>query len=726
MKTNKHAKRLFQIAPIALAIAQFCATNSWSQEATKLAPIEIQVEPAPAPYSATRTSSATKNDTPLLETPMAVQVVPRDVIDDRLSRTGLQVISNVSGVQPALYQFYDFYQLRGFTSTYGNVFRDGLQLQGINGAENLAFVESVEVVKGPSSVLYGQIDPGGFVNMVTKKPQAEQAISLEQQFGSWGSSRSTFDATGKLSDDGALLYRFIFDADKADSWVDNVHHDNTAFAASVSWKPSARLESNFQLEHYNSKLTWPEGTVPVIGDQPANLPRNFTSIYPASWTDYPYTVDRSLLAYSWNYLLDSGWKVTNRFHYLTTDENQRGVYADGFDGVDTFATSRFTNTAPWARETYNTNLDIQGDIKLGSVTHKLLVGTDWSQFTDRSSGSTGSIPGAPAIQIYNPVFANIQSTLQGLAAADAGNIIYTDKSTDFGLYFQDQIALNSQWNALVGGRWDWATSNYATTYGDRSSGCYPTCTGEPVISDPDLHEFSPRAGLLFKATPEVSIYASYSKSFGLGNGASNTGEPFPPEVGEQYELGTKWTALGGKVTASLTYFDLTKKNIAQYDPVTYDKFIVGEVNSKGIEFDIAGQVSKNISVIGSYTYDDAIITRDPLNGTQLNHFSGVAPQVASVWTKYDSAPGAQTGWAFGVGLYGSSARWGDDANTWQLPGYGRLDAMVGYRTGLAGHRVTAQLNVNNLLDKWYFESGSYGMAAYGAPRNILASLKVEL
>jgi iron complex outermembrane receptor protein len=278
----------------------------------------------------------------------------------------------------------------------------------------------------------------------------------------------------------------------------------------------------------------------------------------------------------------------------------------------------------------------------------------------------------------------------------------------------------------LGGRFDRAEDAYADTYGSRDSACYPHCTASfPVTPYATDTAFSPRAGLLYKLSPSASVYASYAKSFGSANGRDNLGNRLQPQVGTQYELGAKAVLDGGRLTASATLFDLTKTNITEYDPTDFFPHVVGEARSRGLELDLAGQLNANWSVIGSYTLDQAIITNDPYSGTQGKRLSGVAPQVLSLWAKFDTAPGAAEGWAWGAGVYGSAQRQGDDLNTWQIPGYGRVDAMLAYRTRVRLTKVAVQLNLNNLLDQRYFDHGGYGAAAYGAPRNMTGSVKVD-
>lgn len=722
---NKNLQPL-RASAVALAVASAGAT-AWAQsESTQqLQRVEI-TGAADRSYVVKSSSSATKGDAPLLETPMAVQVVPREVLDDRQIRTSLDAIKNVSGVQSPIYEFYDQFLIRGFDSGYGTTFRNGLQLRGITNAVDYTFVDRVEVIKGPTSMLYGRVEPGGFVNIVTKKPQAPSLTTVELQAGRWGAWRASVDSTGSVSADGQWLYRVGADVDRADSWVQNAHRDNKALAASLAWRPNADFDARVDLEHYDRRTTWLDATVPIVGDRPAPVARSFTTIFPQSWTDYPYTVKRTLLALEWNLRLSEHWKLTQRLHSVYSNENQQGVYADGFDGVDSFTGVRFTHTGPnWVRHTLATNLDLAGEFSTGDIKHRLLVGIDWSRFTDDTPGSTGPLAGTTPINIFSPVYPDYSAQLAAMNAADASNVIWRDWSTDAGLYVQDQLTLGPKWELLLGGRFDRAVDAYADTYGSRGEACYPNCTAPITSAYPADKAFSPRAGLLYKVDDGTSVYGSYSRSFGSSNGRDNLGNPLKAQKGTQYELGIKANILGGRAVASATLFDLTKTNITQYDPVDFFPHVVGEARSRGLELDVAGQLTRQVSVIGSYTWDRAVITKDPYNGTEGKRFPGVAMHVASVWAKYDSAPGEREGWAVGAGVYASSQRQGDDANTWQLPGYGRVDAMASYRTRLGGRRVTAQLNLNNVFDKVYFDRGGYGMAAYGAPRNLAGSVKLE-
>ena len=170
---------------------------------------------------------------------------------------------------------------------------------------------------------------------------------------------------------------------------------------------------------------------------------------------------------------------------------------------------------------------------------------------------------------------------------------------------------------------------------------------------------------------------------------------------------------------------MTKTNIPEYDPVDFFPHYVGKARSRGLELDVAGQLTRRVSVQASYTANQTIITDDPVSGTQGKRLSGAAPQFASAWLKYDLTPDAASGLSFGAGATASAQRQGDDFNTWQLPGYARFDLMASFRRPVGGALLTARLNIVNVSDKVYFDHGGYGFAAYGAPRTLQGAIRVE-
>lgn len=242
--------------------------------------------------------------------------------------------------------------------------------------------------------------------------------------------------------------------------------------------------------------------------------------------------------------------------------------------------------------------------------------------------------------------------------------------------------------------------------------------------------FSPRFGVLYQPAPEVSVYGNYVESFGTNNGISATGQAFDPQQAKQREIGVKREWLGGKLTTTLALFDLVKTNILTRDPANPTFSVpIGEARSRGVEFDFSGRLGRNWNVIGNLTYDRAEVTKDN-NGNQGKALPGVPLRSGSIWMKYDFGGETAAGYSAGAGLYMRGQRQGDPANTFQLPGYGRVDAMIAYRfKGFGAKLATVQLNVQNVFDKVYFDHGGSGgtrlNSYYGDPRTLIASLRAE-
>ncbi|WP_166144134.1 TonB-dependent siderophore receptor [Methylosinus sp. RM1] len=707
-------------------------------------------------YARAKAVSATKTNVPILDTPRSVQIIPHEVLEDNQVLNTQEAVKFVSGVQTSPAAYYDRYSIRGF-ATGNNTYRNSLKLFGVAGTEDVAFIDRVEVVKGPAAMLYGRIQPGGLVNFVTKKPQAEAAYSIQEQFGSWGLSRTTVDATGPLDQDKTLLYRVIGVFDRADDFVDFLHRDNGRVYGALSWKPTEQFESNLQVEYYHDSGTNTgyyrqlvpalalSYAVPGIAGRPANLPRNWSQSDSALYTNYPSVTERFLVYGDLTYRFNNAWKVSSKVHYSHSDEDQEYILSRGFN-LATGVMSRRLSWSQATRDTWSLNLDVNGEFETGILKHNLLVGFDYYDYHYLSKGDfpQGAGPEISALNIFAPSYGGVAwQVLQAEHYIASGNISTRSKQQDFGYYIQDSISYNDFIYLLLGGRYDVAfdadSELYGVTnkfyYGTGEGACFPICDGHYNPSgkgNPTERKFSPNGGLLFKLTPEISAYASYSESFASSNAGalSYSGQVFKPQQGKQYELGLKASLFDGRLTGSIVGFDLHLTNQLSADP-QHTGFSVqsGEVRSRGVEVDLAGQVTDNISVIGSYTYDDAIIVKDTTTGTGAvlgKRWPGVPRHAGNVWAKYDTAPGQKEGWSFGAGFYANGERQGNNTNSWQLPGYVRFDTMLGYRTVLQGIPVEAQLNVTNIADAKYFEAaGSGNYAYYGAPRTFTGSVKVK-
>lgn len=711
-------------------------------------------------YTRSTAFSASKTNLPIIDTPRSIVVIPKQVLQDTAVMNTQEAVRFASGVQPGLGVYYDSYLIRGFSSG-NNTYRNGLKLFANSGATDPAFLDRVEILKGPAAMLYGRIQPGGMVNFVTKKPQEEAAYSLQEQFGSWGLSRTILDATGPVTQDKSVLYRVIGVYDHADSFVNFKHQDNGSALAELAWRPMTQFEANvaFQYDHLaTTNRGYYQQQIPALAlsyavpwwtGRPAGLSRNWTQNDPAMYANLPDVMERELVSADWTYHINDKWKVTNRFHYQHSDENQNYILSRGYN-LQTGLLNRKISWGRFYRDTWSLNLDVTGEVYTGPIKHDLLFGYDYYDYYSVSKGDNppGTVSAGfpvqpqPPLNIWGPIYGNIPfSIIESQIYQAAGNVLGKASQKDFGYYVQDAASFNDRVYFLIGGRFDIASDRANEVFGATQDAngrqCFPFCDGHfnpPWKSQPIERRISPNGGLLLKLTDEFSVYTSYSESFANSSALSQSasGRPFPPQTGRQSEMGAKVSLFDGKLNGSLAVFDLRLDNRLVPDPAFPNSnysIAAGTVRNRGVEFDISGQATDNISIIGSYTYNDAIIIKDTTTGTSAilgKRWAGVPRHAGNLWAKYDTAPGQKEGWVFGAGFYANGWRYGNNTNSWLLPGYVTFDTMLGYRNVMAGLPIEAQLNVKNIGDAKYFEGTDGGLNAwYGAPRTFVGSLKVK-
>lgn len=694
-----------------------------AEKVAELAAIEVKGS-TESSYAAWRATTGTRTEVPLHETPVAVQVVPREVMDDQQVISVKEAAKNVSSVLPSTYQFYEAYTIRGF-DTGTDVYRNGLRQPSFSDQQT-ANVDQVEILKGPAAVLYGRIQPGGMVNVVTKRPLDQAYYSVQQQVGSYDLLRTTADATGPVTADGSLLYRVNFARQTNDSFVDFVTNENTFVAPSLTWRPSNRFELNLDYEY--QRRTYVHfgtngGGVPAIGNRPADIPRSRYIGDPSIAVNHPNRQDRDYIGFDWSYALNDKWKLKHRFGYTTVDYHTHYAGARALNETTGMLTQSLQGA--WQdRKSYATNLDLVGEITAGEVRHQLLFGVDYFHLKQNyvGLGLSSTVVSVPSIDIFNPVYGDNSALVDGTP----DNSYFIRKEYWTGVYFQDQMRFGDTLHVLVGGRFDNASHGTGSDY--VVGGSLATAWSRLALRNDK--SFSPRVGLLYQPMPWLSLYGNYVESFGTNNGISASGEAFDPQKAKQYEVGVKSELLGGRLIGTLALFDITKTNILTADPnnPTF-RIPIGEARSRGVELDIAGRIGRNWTVIGNLTYDDAKVTNDN-SGLQGKLLPGVPSRSGSIWAKYDTGSASAEGFSYGAGVFLRGQRQGDARNTYQLPGYGRVDAMLAYRFKAFGSKLaTAQLNIQNLFDKVYFDHGGSGGTRlniyYGEPRTVTASLRVQ-
>jgi iron complex outermembrane receptor protein len=653
-------------------------------------------------YRATQSATALKTDTAIRDTPQAVQVVPRQVIEDRQDTTATEALAlagvTSTGSPPGA---GGIYRIRGIE--IGRTYRDGVPYNGPRGVDNnlreidTIGIERVEVLKGPPSVLYGRNEVGGLINIVSRRPSFIPGATVEGNVGSFDFRRFAGDVTGPVVGTDGLAFRLNGAYTAENSFIDFVKSETFSIRPSILWQPTADFRVWAIYEHEQQTGILPLYQVPFSG---AINPKQFINSIPRSRyfgepTDfYKVQDDRFRARAEWDFA--PGWRSTTSFaaSRIATDENAT-IARSVVDNNSAADRANLRTAKPFTDGSLYFDQNITGGVALGSTHMKLLLGYEHRRDTTDADYDISIVP---SISIRNPQYGNrtpFFSFPTRTSQVFQGNAFY----------------IQSQWYLtpdliLVGGlRYDVVDALTRDIVGLSQT-------------DATYKALSPRAGIVYRPIAPLSLYFSWSGSFvpQLGTDANN--RPFQPERGESYEVGTKVDWLPASLSSTFSLFDLTRTGVLTTD-VTNPFFQIqtGEQRYRGFEASLEGTILPGWSVYAFYTFLDAKFTRDnsfPIGNTPLN----VPDHAVSLWSNYTMQTGDLRGLQFGAGLFFVGSREADNANTFRIDPYVRVDASVSY-TFTNGWRVA--LSGRNMLDERYFASVNGTSAYYGAPRTILLS-----
>ncbi|WP_432742693.1 TonB-dependent siderophore receptor [Methylobacter sp. G7] len=662
-------------------------------------------------YKITNAITATKTDTPLMQTPVSVKVVSRQVMKDQQAITVDQVLRNVSGAVSGVGGSGTFF-LRGFGNY--NVYRDGYKNQSQWAhTEDLANVERVEVLKGPGSILYGRTEPGGLINFVTKQPLDTPYYSLSQQFGSFDLYRTNVDATGPLTANKDLAYRFNLGYQTNNTFQEFGSEERIFVAPSLRWNISDQTTSTLKVEYSDIKENG-RGMVPLLGNRPANIPRERNLGDPWNFQEDEYT----MVSLNTEHAFNDAWKLRHRFNFSNYALTMSGrMAAGGGTGSAAPATGNVFR-AFFAQnidgDDYQHNffnaLELTGKFKTGFAKHTLLVGGDYYRSDYRATSAGFSLATRDTTNLYTPVHQTGAPTILPATVSTANFTLPW-----FGLYAQDQVELPYNFHLLGGLRYDNAETSGTSIGPD----------GGPV-KETSYDQVSPRGGLVWQPIPELSAYGSYTENFGAANNFW-TAQPLPPQTAQQWETGIKTELFDGRFSGTIAYFDLKKQNVpVQVDPRT--TLAIGEAESRGIELDLTGEILPGWNIIGAYAYTPFAKTLKGSVGAGMDgkRLHNAPVNNGSLWTTYEFQQPLLHGLKVGAGAQAVGQREIGYIETAQAPGYVTANLMVSKLWKVGASRLTTQLNVDNLLDKTYTASTqSNGLSSYGAPRTFMGSIKIE-
>ncbi|WP_285430931.1 TonB-dependent receptor [Pseudomonas sp. fls2-241-R2A-110] len=667
-------------------------------------------------YQPPPTSSVMRSSALLQEIPQTVNVIPAQVIRDQAPRNLDDALANVSGITQGntLASTQDSVMTRGFgDNRNGSIMRDGMPI--VQGRGMNASVDRVEVLKGPASLLYGIQDPGGVVNMVSKKPELEQYNALTLRGSTYGDGKNGsgggLDSTGALGTSG-LAYRMVLDHEDEDYWRNFGTHRETLVAPSLAWFGESTTLL-FAYEHREFLTPFDRGTViDPRTNHPLDISRNERLDEPFNNMEgrsdlYHFEADHELndnwkahFGYSWNRETYDASQVR-----ITAIDTNKGTLTRSMDGTqNAISTDRFTTAS------------LEGNVNVLGLQHDVVVGID-DEYRKIYREDLIRQKSLSTFSYVNPVYGR---EVAGTTVSPADSA-QTDQLRSDSIFLQDSIHLTDQWIFVAGARFQ----EY-----DQYAG-----KGVPFQANTDGNgqKWVPRAGLVYRFTDELSFYGSYTESFKpnstiapLSGSSTVLDGSIAPEEAKSWEIGAKLD-MPGRITGDIALFDIKKRNVLVANsegPVTIYS-AAGEVRSRGLEVDVSGQLSDRWSMIGSYAYTDASVTEDPVyQGKQLQNVAKNSGSLSAVYDFGTIVGGDQLRVGAGARYVGERA--GNAVNDFDLPSYTVADAFATYDTKVEGQKVKFQLNVKNLFDRTYYTSAaSRFFVSMGDSRQISLSSTLE-
>lgn len=673
-----------------------------------------------APNDATRneyltkdSATATKTNTPVLEAPQSVTTITRKQLDDQNPQTVRDALNYTPGVLSGIdvTNRYDSVFMRGFggfgLSTDVVDFLDGLKLPRGQAfalpSVDPFLLDRIDVLRGPSALLYGQTTPGGLVNQISRAPSAAFYNEARIEGGSYGRLQGGLTSQGALDETGTWQYSFSGIGRTSGTRYEDVDEKRVGLAPALTWEPSAdtrlTLQGFYQTDpeggYFNS--IYPRSLAPApFGDY---LDRDFNVGDP---TFDSYEREQYALGYNFDHRFNDVVSIASKLRYSAIDLD--------FQGIQMAAPITAGGILP--RQAVRSIEDVGGvstdnrtqfDFATGAVEHTAVTGIDFQHSVSNWEYRFGA---APSLDVTNPQY--------GVPVGPLATIIDNEQTLQqAGVYVQDQLSLGG-FRAVLGVRYDWTEQDTE----NRLTGT----TNSQSSSSPSY-----RAGLLYKFDSGLAPYVSYSTSFEPTVGVDANGTPFEPTEAEQWELGLKYepTFVDALFTASA--FDIRQENVLTPGPTPGFNVQQGEVRSRGLEFEARGNVTRNLELIGALTLLDTEVTESTVATTVGKRPQAAPEYFGSVWANYGIDFGVLDGLTIGGGVRFVGSSYADDANTVRTSGYTLVDAALRYDLGKLSPSLNgaeATLNATNLFDKDYYASCSSNFfCQYGNGAQVLGGLR---
>lgn len=721
-----HQKTLSIAVLVALtsmtAIAQEETQSELLSEAEELPEVSVKAKPSnEIRYKPKRATTATKTETDIMDIPQVVNVVPQQVLVDQQARSLDDAIKNVSGITMGnnFGHTADSLFIRGFGGGFfgasSGILRDGLRSQT---SRNFSITtERVEVLKGPSSLLYGIQEPGGVVNVISKKPLPEQRTEINLLANSFGGGSGWVDFSTPLNDEAG--FRILAEHEGSDYWRNFGNNKRTLVAPSFAWAGD-KLRVNVNYEYLDFEVPFDRGTV-FFNGKPLDVPdsRRFgerfevmdgISQYAQGQVEYDLTPTVKLRSsVAWSNEINSDRRV------MVASLASNGDTTRTVQGVD-----------DRERDSLYASFDVLSKFDIATTKHEVLAGFDFEKL-DAQDPSFFRINTVGGFNVFDPEYGVIQEP----ATITAANTFAWQKTnTDIenkSIFLQETIHFNEQWTALLGGRYQ--ESEQLASRRDLRLSNPP----KVVTNDSKSYVFLPRVGLVYRPQPWISLFGNYSESFKPNVSVDDDAQgPFDPEEGIIYEVGAKFDLSNG-ISATAALFNIVKENVLISEGVV--SRTAGEVRSRGLEIDIAGKLTDHWDVIGTYAYTDTETLKDEDGANTVGKRLVNSPRnMASLYLNYRTGSIAAGGqWTLGGGARYVGERPVDTVNRYFLDAYTVADAYAAYQWQAMGHLATVRLNIRNLFDKTYYPGANGGVINstgggsifLGEPRQVLLQAGVE-
>ncbi|MDH0759823.1 TonB-dependent siderophore receptor [Pseudomonas juntendi] len=670
-------------------------------------------------YNATHSQVATKTSMPLVETSQSVSVVTRQQIDDQGSQTVAQAMRYTPGVLTNPYgatHRYDYVAMRGFNDgSVDNIYVDGLKSMGDNGTYSTMqvdpyFLERIDILKGPSSVLYGRSSPGGLVALTTKKPLFSAYHQVQATVGTQGQRGMGFDFSGPVDEDQRIAYRLTGLADASDTQFDHNKEERYAIAPAISVDFSEDTSLTLQAYLQHDPNGGYHGGNPADGMlHPRNGLRLSDHFFEGETGIDSYERTQQSFSYQFEHRFNDIFTARQNFRYQDSDVSMDQVYSAGWADAESNILNRAYTGGDERLHSYIIDNMLQAEFFTGAAKHTLLMGTDYQRRKADVEWRYGTVN---PLDAGNPQYGN--GNLQLL-----GENRYQRRLQQTGVYLQDLVELD-QWRFSLGLRQDWVKVSEQNRDSDTK------------VND-QRSRFTTRAGVLYLFENGIAPYVSYSESFNPNTVSDQDGRPLAPTEGTQWEAGIKYQPGGSDNLFTASVFRIEQENLASKQPNEDFYRAVGQVRSQGLELEAHVQLSDSLKLLGGYTFTDIEYSKSmpSLVSGNLDN-KGNSPtqapkQMLSLWADYNFHQGALDGLRLGGGVRYVGYSWVDAENSMKVPSYTLFDASVGYdlgKVGLTG--LDVRLNANNLTNESYITScASLNYCYMGEERNVSATVSYQ-